>query len=73
MLVAPYACHWRNITLQRRRKARTSRYAAHAYNTFDFCHEDVASEMQYGESEVSTLYSISTTAYFCGYVCNSLR
>lgn len=35
MLVAPYASHWRSITLQRRHHAQPATYPPHAYGIYD--------------------------------------
>ncbi|KAL0042856.1 hypothetical protein WJX79_001653 [Trebouxia sp. C0005] len=45
VLVAPYAWHWRSITLQRRKQTQASQHAAAAHGTFDFCHDAFAPDM----------------------------
>lgn len=36
MLVAPYASHWRSITLQRRHHAQPATYPPHGYGMYDY-------------------------------------
>jgi len=59
--VAPYAWHWRSITLQRRKQAQAqaSQHAAAAYGTFDFCHDAVVPDMHVRE------VLLAATCVFC--------
>ncbi|DBA76407.1 hypothetical protein WJX77_011009 [Trebouxia sp. C0004] len=56
VLVAPYAWHWRSITLQRRKQsqAQASQHAAAAYGTFDFCHDAFVPDMPMRETGIAS-------------------
>lgn len=64
MLVASYAWHWRNVTLQRRQQAQARQYAAPAYGTYDFCHNGVVSQMLHREPQV---FTFAVCHMFLGY------